>query len=104
LIWHAIIFVFLPKISLALVDKYCRMMAYQGETIMSIFEDTDTINAILAELADREIVEPMAEPIDETDCHPLDWAEVVGITDEVFDEIYPGAAMVDESGITWYVS
>jgi len=45
-----------------------------------------------------------AEPIDEADCHPLDWAEVVGITDEVFDEIYPGAAMVDENGITWYVS
>lgn len=58
---------------------------------MSIFEDTDAINAILAELADREIIEPMVEPIDEADCHPLDWAEVVGVTDEVFDLIYPEA-------------
>ena len=58
---------------------------------MSIFEDTDTINAILAELAEKDIVEPMAEPIDESDCHPMDWAEVVGIADEMFDEIYPQA-------------
>lgn len=71
---------------------------------MSIFEDTDAINAILAELADREIIEPMVEPIDEVDCHPLDWAEVVGVTDEIFDEMYPGAEMVDENGCKWYVS
>ena len=58
---------------------------------MSIFEDTDTINAILAELAEKDIVEPMAEPIDESDRHPMDWAEVVGIADEMFDEIYPQA-------------
>ena len=58
---------------------------------MSIFEDTDAINAILAELAEREILEPMAEPIDESDCHPMDWAEVVGIADGMFDEIYPQA-------------
>lgn len=71
---------------------------------MSIFEDTDAINAILSELAEKEILEPLAEPIDASDCHPLDWAEVVGIADEVFDEIYPGAEMVDENGQTWYVS
>lgn len=71
---------------------------------MSIFEDADAINAILAELADREIIEPMAEPIDEADCHPLDWAEVVGVADEIFDEMYPGAEMVDENGFKWYVS
>ena len=74
---------------------------------MSIFEDTDAINAFLSELADREIVEPMAEPIDESDCHPLDWAEVVGIADEVFEEIYPEEkmqTMVDEDGFVWYVS
>lgn len=58
---------------------------------MSIFEDTDAINAILAGLADQEIIEPMVEPIDEKDCHPMDWAEVVGIADEVFDLIYPEA-------------
>lgn len=79
---------------------------------MSIFEDTDTINAIiadlnaiLADLADREMVEPMAEPIDASDCHPMDWAEVVGIADEIFDEIYPEAEiMVDTNGERWYVS
>jgi len=71
---------------------------------MSIFEDTDTINAILADLANREIVEPMAEPIDASDCHPMDWAEVVGIADEVFDEMYPHAEMmVDSDGNPWYV-
>lgn len=73
---------------------------------MSILEDTDTINAILADLANREIVEPMAEPIDQTDSHPMDWAEVVGIADELFDEIYPEAkmkTMVDEDGFVWYV-
>ena len=68
---------------------------------MSIFEDTNTINAILAELAEQNIVEPLAEPIDASDCHPLDWAEVVGISDEIFDEMYPDAemkTMVDEDG------
>lgn len=68
---------------------------------MSIFEDTDTINAILAELADQNIVEPMVEPIDEPTCHPMDWAEVTGLADELADEIYP-ESMVDENGILWY--
>lgn len=51
----------------------------------------DDINAILNEMADHGIVEHMAEPIDENDCHPLDWAEVTGLLDEVFDEVYPYA-------------
>jgi hypothetical protein len=47
----------------------------------------------------------MAEPIDFEDCHPLDWAEVVGIADEIFDDMYPEAEMmVDENGTPWYVS
>jgi hypothetical protein len=74
---------------------------------MSIFEDTDAINAFLSALADEDIIEPMAEPIDASDCHPMDWAEVVGIADEVFDEIYPDAemrTMVDADGFVWYVS
>lgn len=68
--------------------------------------DFEDVNAILADLADKNIVEPMAEPIDESDCHPMDWAEVVGIADEMFDEIYPEAEMremVDENGEVWYV-
>ena len=72
---------------------------------MSIFEDTDAINAFLAQLAEQDIVEPGAEPIDCADCHPMDWAEVTGLLDEVFDEIYPNAElMVDSEGNSWYVS
>ena len=68
--------------------------------------DFEEVNAILAELAEKNIVEPLAEPIDASDCHPLDWAEVVGISDEIFDEMYPDAemkTMVDEDGFVWYV-
>lgn len=49
--------------------------------------DFEDINRILAEMRDEGLV----EPIDEVDCHPLDWAEVVGILNEVFVEIYPEA-------------
>jgi hypothetical protein len=45
------------------------------------------INALL----DECVMAGVIEPIDEKDCHPLDWAEVVGIADEIFDEIYPEA-------------
>lgn len=66
--------------------------------------DFEEINAILNEMADTGIVEPVVEPIDENDCHPLDWADVVGV--DVFDEVYPDAnmkTMVDEDGFVWYV-
>lgn len=53
--------------------------------------DFDDVNRILDEMAREGIVEPMVEPIDENDCHPLDWAMVTGLADEVFDEIYPYA-------------
>lgn len=55
--------------------------------------DFEDVNMILNEMAEAGIVEPMVEPIDENDCHPLDWAEVVGVVDEVFGEIYPEAEM-----------
>ena len=72
---------------------------------MSIFEDTDAINAFLAQLAEKEMVEPMAEPLDCDDCHPLDAAFVMGIENEIFDEMYPYAdLMVDSEGESWYVS
>ena len=51
----------------------------------------DDVNAILNEMAEQGIVEPMVEPIDENDSHPLDWAEVTGLLDEVFEDIYPYA-------------
>ena len=56
----------------------------QFPRMMSLLEDTDAINAILAELADDGTLEPMIEPIDDpnnlTDF--WDWADVVGIVDE----------------------
>lgn len=72
------------------MNHFPHMMAFVGELHrekkMYGFED---VNAILAEMADDGIVEPMVEPIDENDCHPLDWASVVGV--DIFDEIYPEA-------------
>lgn len=53
---------------------------------MNTFED---INTILNAMADDGILEHMAEPCDCADAHPLDWAEVAGIVDEVCDSIYP---------------
>lgn len=67
-----------------------------------LLEDTDLINALLNDLAEREVIEPMVEPIDELTCHPMDWAEVTGLIDEVVEEIYP-EPMVDENGILWYI-
>lgn len=47
--------------------------------------DFEDVNRILAELAEREIVEPMIEPIDDPnlDVNYWDWADVVGIVDEL---------------------
>lgn len=59
-----------------------------------MLNDFEDINRILAEMSD----EGMIEPIDENDCHPLDFADVTGL----FDEMYP-EPMVDEAGVMWYV-
>ncbi len=57
----------------------------------------DEINAILNALANDGTI----EPIDENDCHPLDYADVTGL----FDEMYPEPQeMVDDNGQVWYVS
>lgn len=50
--------------------------------------DFEHINVILAELADEGIIEPMAEPCDCDDAHPLDWAEATGLFDEVSSLLY----------------
>lgn len=52
-----------------------------------MLNDFDAINQILDEMANVGMV----EPIDEAFCHPLDWAEVVGVVDEVIGQIYPEA-------------
>lgn len=59
----------------------------------------DEINAILADLADQGIVEPMVEPIDERDCHPMDWAEVTGVADILFYDIYPEAKYFEDNAV-----
>jgi len=51
-----------------------------------ILDDTDTINAILSQLADDGMIEPMVEPIDEVDCDPFDYAEVTGLWEEMYPE------------------
>jgi hypothetical protein len=51
--------------------------------------DFEDVNAVLAQLAANDAVEPMVEPIDEPTCHPMDWAEVTGLADELADDIYP---------------
>lgn len=70
-----------------------------------MLNDFEMVNSILSELADKEIVEPIAEPIDCEDCHPMDWAEVTGLLDDMADSMYTEpTTMVDEDGFVWYVS
>lgn len=44
------------------------------------FDNTRMVNILLDMCENRP-----AEPIDEPDCHPLDYADVTGL----FDEMYP---------------
>jgi len=93
------------KYSFFLVAKpitICIIGSSRGEKVM--LNDFEDVNRILAELADEGTLEPMIEPIDDPTCDPMDWAEVTGLVDEVFDEMYLGAELVDENGCTWYVS
>ena len=46
----------------------------------------DDVNRILAELAEMGTIEPMVEPIDDNDCHPMDYADVTGLWDEMYPE------------------
>jgi hypothetical protein len=50
-----------------------------------MLNDFEDANRILAELAENDILEPMVEPIDDPglDVNYWDWAEVVGIVDEL---------------------
>ena len=65
--------------------------------------DFEDVNRILAELAANDYVEPMVEPIDEPTCHPMDYADVTGLCDEMYPEPEM-QTMVDEDGFVWYVS
>lgn len=68
---------------------------------MSIFEDTDAINAFLNQLADEGMVEPTVEPIDDPNVEVdfWDWADTIGIVDEFEPQV-----MIDDSGFSWFVS
>lgn len=86
------------------MNNFPTMMAFIGELHREkmMLNDFEDVNWILDELAEQGIVEPVVEPIDEDTCHPLDWAEVVGV--DIFDEAYPDAVeMIDEHGETWLV-
>lgn len=50
----------------------------------------DEVNGILADLAEQGIIEPMVEPIDDPnlEINYWDWAEVLGIVDNVVPEEY----------------
>ena len=56
-----------------------------------MLNDFEDVNRILDELAADGTIEPMAEPCDEADVHPLDWADAVGLFDEVSSILYPEA-------------
>ena len=49
--------------------------------------DFEDVNRILAEMAEQGIVEPTVEPIDDPNVEVdfWDWAEVIGIVDEVIE-------------------
>ena len=66
-----------------------------------MLNDFDEINAILNQMADEGIVEPMVEPIDDpsVEVNFWDWADIVDVVDDFAPE-----AMVDEDGEVWYVS
>ena len=86
------------------MNNFPSMMAFIGELHREkmMLNDFEDVNRILDELAEQGIVEPVVEPIDEDTCHPLDWAEVVGV--DIFDVVYADAVeMIDEHGETWLV-
>jgi hypothetical protein len=51
-----------------------------------MLNDFDEINQILNEMAEDGILEPLAEPIDSSDCSPFDYAEVTGLWEEMYPE------------------
>ena len=54
-----------------------------------MLNDFDAVNRILDEMAEADILEPMVEPIDDPSIQTdfYDWAEVVGISDEIEPDV-----------------
>jgi hypothetical protein len=53
-----------------------------------MLNDFEEINAILNDLAEKNILEPMIEPIDDgnLEIYLDEWASVVGVADEFYPE------------------
>ena len=86
------------------MNHFPSMMAFIGELHREkmMLNDFEDVNRILDELAEQGIVEPIVEPIDEDTCHPLDWADVVGV--DIFDEVYTEPLyLLDDNGKEWQV-
>lgn len=62
----------------------------------------DDVERVLAEAAANQAEQHMVEPIDEPDCHPMDYADVTGLWEEMYPEPEM-QEMVDENGVLWYV-
>ena len=62
--------------------------------------DFEDINAILDQMAQEGMVEPMVEPIDDpgVEVDFWDWADIVGCVDD-----FVPVEMMDENGETWIV-
>lgn len=50
-----------------------------------MLNDFDDVNRMLAEMCDEGIVEPIDDPSIQTDFY--DWADVVGISDEIEPDV-----------------
>lgn len=66
-----------------------------------MLNDFDNVNAVLNQMADDGMIEPMVEPIDDpsVEINFWDWADVVDVVEE-----FEPQEMVDEDGEVWYVS
>lgn len=55
-----------------------------------MFHGFDEINSVLRSLAEQGIIEPMVEPIDDPsmEINYWDWADVVGVVDDMVPEEY----------------
>jgi hypothetical protein len=68
------------------MTHFPRMMAFVGELHKekNMLNDFENINMILAEMRDEGMIEPIDDPSIQTDFY--DWADVVGISDEIEPE------------------
>lgn len=57
--------------------------------VSKMLNDFDAVNRLLDEMAEAGILEPMVEPIDDPSIQTdfYDWADVVGVTDEIEPDI-----------------